>query len=40
MKVTKQIRVIAGVIECEGLFFIAQRSKRDAYYGMWEFPGA
>jgi mutator protein MutT len=32
-------RVIAGVIERDGLFLIAQRAKRDAQYGLWEFPG-
>lgn len=32
-------RVIAGVIERDGLFFIAQRAKRDEHYGVWEFPG-
>jgi mutator protein MutT len=32
-------RVVAGVIERDGLFFIAQRSKQDVNYGVWEFPG-
>ena len=32
-------RVIAGVIEQDGLFLIAQRAKRDEHYGVWEFPG-
>ena len=32
-------RVIAGVIERDGLFLIAQRAKRDEHYGVWEFPG-
>jgi mutator protein MutT len=32
-------RVIAGVIEHDGLFLIAQRAKRDEHYGVWEFPG-
>lgn len=39
MKETIICRVIAGVIQRDGLFLIAQRAKRDAYYGLWEFPG-
>lgn len=32
-------RVIAGVMEKDGLYLIAQRSKKDAHYKLWEFPG-
>lgn len=32
-------KVIAGVIERNGKFLIAQRSKKDSFYGKWEFPG-
>lgn len=31
--------VVAAVIELEQKFFIARRSKKDAYEGLWEFPG-
>lgn len=32
-------KVIAGVIEKNGLFLLAQRGKKDVLYGKWEFPG-
>jgi len=39
MEFTLTRRVIAGVIEQDGLFLIAQRAKQDEHYGFWEFPG-
>lgn len=32
-------KVIAGVIQKDNKFLIAQRGKKDALYGKWEFPG-
>ena len=32
-------KVIASVIKKDGKFLIAQRGKKDALYGLWEFPG-
>lgn len=32
-------KVIASVIERDGLFLLAQRGKQDSLYGKWEFPG-
>ena len=32
-------KVIAAVIERDNRVLIAQRAKRDALYGKWEFPG-
>lgn len=32
-------KVIASVFEKDGRFLIAQRAKKDALYGKWEFPG-
>ena len=32
-------KVIAGLIVNEGKILIAQRAKKDALYGKWEFPG-
>ena len=31
--------IAAGVIEQNGKYLIAQRAKKDAYFGLWEFPG-
>lgn len=31
--------IAAAVIELNGKIFIAQRAKKDALYGKWEFPG-
>jgi 8-oxo-dGTP diphosphatase len=32
-------KVIAGVITKDDTFLLAQRAKKDALYGKWEFPG-
>jgi 8-oxo-dGTP diphosphatase len=32
-------KVLAAVIEKDGLFLIAQRKKGDRFEGLWEFPG-
>ena len=32
-------KVIAAVIEKDGKILIAQRAKKDALFGKWEFPG-
>lgn len=32
-------KVIAGIITHNGKFLIAQRAKKDALCGKWEFPG-
>jgi len=31
--------IAAAVIEKDGKVLIAQRAKRDAFFGKWEFPG-
>ncbi len=33
------VRVVAGIIRSGSKFLIAQRAKKDALYGKWEFPG-
>lgn len=32
-------KVVVGIISQKGKFLIAQRGKKDAFYGKWEFPG-
>ena len=32
-------KIAVAIIEQDGKYFIAQRSKRDAYENLWEFPG-
>lgn len=39
MQILNRKRVIASVIEKDGLFLLAQRGKQDSLYGKWEFPG-
>ena len=39
MQILDRKRVIAAVIEKNGLFLLAQRGKQDFCYGKWEFPG-
>jgi len=39
MQILNRKKVIASVIERDGLFLLAQREKKDSLYGKWEFPG-
>ncbi len=39
MQILARKKVIAAVIQKDGLFLLAQRGKQDSLYGKWEFPG-